>query len=105
MAGNPIFIWLAKRLSRRETPTVVGTVLVVSVLGLAVLPRVPFVAQPAPSPRAEAQARQRQGQMARLPQWRALRRQARARAAVRDSAAAPVRADSAGHAPPDALAH
>ena len=105
LAVNQIFIRLAEKASRRGTPAVAGTVLVISLLGFAVLPRVPFIAQPAPSPRTEAQARQRQGQMARLPQWRELRRQARARTAVPHSAATPPQPDSSHRAEPNALAH
>lgn len=94
LAGNSILIWLAQA-PRRGTAATAGTVLVISLLGFAVLPRVPFIGQPSPSPRAEAQARQRQGQMARLPQWRAIRRQARARTVASDSA----QADSSGTGP------
>ena len=105
LAVNQIFTRLAEKAQRQGTPAVAGTVLVISLLGFAVLPRVPFIGQPAPSPRTEAQARQRQGQMARLPQWRAIRRQARARAAESNSAPAPAPADSSARTAPDALAH
>lgn len=104
LAGNHILVRIGERVSRRETPVVLGTVLVVSLLGFAVLPRVPFGPSTPPA-RTEAQARQRQGQMARLPQWRELRRQARARG-VADSAVAsagPSRTAAAPAPSPDEL--
>ncbi|HET7460438.1 MAG TPA: hypothetical protein VFJ82_04285 [Longimicrobium sp.] len=88
-------------MSGRGAAAAAGAVLAISLLGFAVLPRVPFIGAPAPTPRTEAQARQRQGQMARLPQWRELRRQARARA---DSTTT-SHPDSSGRAEPNALAH
>ena len=92
MAGNQILI-AAGTARRRLSGWVLGmaaagVVLVAALLGSGVVPRVAYTGGSDQPPRAEAQERQRQ--MSHLPQWREIRRQARARAVpAADSADGP----------------
>ncbi|HET7234770.1 MAG TPA: hypothetical protein VFJ16_32450 [Longimicrobium sp.] len=92
MAGNQILIAPGPA-RRRLTGWVLGmaaagVVLMAGLLGLGVIPRAAFTGAPAQPPRSEAMERQRQ--MSHLPQWREIRRQARARALpAADSAKGP----------------